>query len=197
MRRRLFLKAGAIAALALAVSACFGGGNAPTELLTLTPTEAPAPGASRSGGAGEGLAVLTPSVPRALSSNRIPVYVSATSIQYLQNATWVDEPRELFRRLLAETIAGRTGRLVLGPDLYSEVQGPTLTGQLLQFGYDPAQAQVVVSFEASLARGGQSVQTQRFEARVPVAQPVTAAVAPALNQAANQVAEQVADWIGR
>jgi cholesterol transport system auxiliary component len=197
MRGRLFAKAGVIAALALALGACFGGGNVPSELLTLTPNDPPAAGATRSGGPGEGLAVLTPSVPQALSTTRIPVYVSPTVIQYLQNATWVEPPKDLFRRLLAQTISGRTGRLVLNPDLYTEVQGPTLTGQLLQFGYDPSQAAVVVTFEAALSRGAQSVQTQRFESRVPVAQAVTTAVAPALNQAANDVAEQVADWIGR
>lgn len=197
MRERLFAKAGVIAALALSLAACLGGGNVPSELLTLTPNDPPAAGATRSGGVGDGLAVLTPTVPQALSTTRIPVYVNPTTIQYLQNATWVAPPKDLFRRLLAETIAGRTGRLVLNPDLYTEVQGPTLTGQLIQFGYDPAQASVVVTFEAALARGAQSVQTQRFESRVPVAQPVTAAVAPALNQAANDVAEQVADWIGR
>ena len=197
MRERLSAKAGVIVALALSLAACFGGGNVPSELLTLTPNDPPAAGATRSGGVGDGLAVLTPTVPQALSTTRIPVYVNPTTIQYLQNATWVAPPKDLFRRLLAETIAGRTGRLVLNPDLYTEVQGPTLTGQLLQFGYDPAQASVVVTYEAALARGAQSVQTQRFESRVPVAQPVTAAVAPALNQAANDVAEQVADWIGR
>lgn len=197
MRKRLFGKAGMIAALALSLGACLGGGSTPSELLTLTPNDPPAAGATRTGGPGEGLAILAPSVPRALATNRIPVYVSPTVIQYLQNATWVEPPKDLFRRLLAQTISGRTGRLVLNPDLYTDVQGPTLTGQLLQFGYDPAQASVVVTFEAALSRGAQSVQTQRFESRVPVAQPVTAAVAPALNQAANDVAEQVADWIGR
>ena len=197
MRKRLFARTGLIAALALSLAACFGGGNVPSELLTLTPNDPPAAGATRSGGPGDGLAVLTPSVPQALSTTRIPVYVSPTVIQYLQDATWVEPPKDLFRRLLAQTISGRTGRLVLNPDLYTEVQGPTLTGQLIQFGYDPTQAAVVVTFEASLARGAQSVQTQRFESRVPVAQPVTAVVAPALNQAANDVAEQVADWIGR
>ena len=44
------------------------------------------------------------------------------------------------------------------------------------------------------ARGG--IVSNRFEARVPVAEATPAAVAPALNQAANQVADQVAAWIG-
>lgn len=187
----------AILAAALALAGCFGGAATPTDLLTLTPAAALAPGATRAAGPGEAVAVLAPSVPQALSTTRVPVYVSPTSIQYLVGATWVEEPRELFRRLLAETIGARTGRLVLNPDLYSAVQGPTLSGQLMQFGLDPTRNEVVVAFEGSLVRGAQAVQTQRFEARVPVTAVTAAAVAPALNQAANQVAEQVADWIGR
>ena len=49
-----------------------------------------------------------------------------------------------------------------------------------------------------LARSGGNgaVVTNRFEARVPVADATPATVAPALNQASNQVAEAVAAWIG-
>lgn len=185
----------AAAALAFALGACLGGGSAPAELLTLTPAQAPRPGAARSAG-GDAVTVMAPSVPRSMSTTRIPVYVSPTVIQYLQNATWVEEPNELFRQLLAETIAARTGRLVLNPDVYSQVPGQTLSGQLLQFGLDPNRSEAVVTFEAAVARTASSVRTQRFEARVPVTEQVTAQVAPALNQAANEVAEQVAGWIG-
>ena len=192
----LFSRPAAALALVLSLGACLGGGSAPAELLTLTPTQAPAPGTERGEGGGEAVTVMAPSVPRALSTTRIPVYVSPTTIQYLASATWVEEPNELFRRLLGETIAARTGRLVLNPDVYSQVPGPTLSGQLLQFGLDPTRSEAVVTYEAALARGATSVRTQRFEARVPVTQAVTAQVAPALNQAANQVADQVANWIG-
>lgn len=185
----------AAAALALSLGACLGGGSAPAELLTLTPAQAPQPGASRSAG-GDSVTVMAPSVPRSMSTTRIPVYVSPTVIQYLQNATWVEEPNALFRQLLAETIAARTGRLVLNPDVYSQVPGETLSGQLLQFGLDPNRSEAVVTFEAAVARSASAVRTQRFEARVPVTEQVTAQVAPALNQAANEVAEQVAAWIG-
>lgn len=191
----LLFRAVAAAALALSLAACLGGGGAPAELLTLTPTQAPQPGAARSA-SGDSVTVMAPSVPRSMSTTRIPVYVSPTVIQYLQDATWVEEPNELFRQLLAETIAARTGRLVLNPDVYSQVPGQTLSGQLLQFGLDPNRSEAVVTFEAAVARGASSVRTQRFEARVPVTEQVTAQVAPALNQAANQVAGQVADWIG-
>ena len=62
MRKRLLAKAGMIAALALSLGACFGGGAVPSELLTLTPNDPPAAGAARSAGEGEGLAVLTRSL---------------------------------------------------------------------------------------------------------------------------------------
>lgn len=193
---RAFIRRGIAPLLALALSGCFGGGAAPTQLLTLTPAQTMATGATRSSGAGEALTVIAPSVPRAASTTRIPVYVSATSIQYLVGATWVDEPAELFRRLLGETVAARTGRLVLDPGASATAQSAVLGGQLIQFGFDPTRNEAVALYEATLSRGG-GVTSQRFEARVPVATPDAAAIAPALNQAANQIAEQVSDWIGR
>jgi cholesterol transport system auxiliary component len=186
----------AIASLALLAAGCFGGGDAPAQLLTLTPSQLPEAGTTRSAGQSETITVSAPAVPRAVSTTRIPVYVSPTSIQYLVNATWVEEPAELFRRLLGETITAQTGRLVLEPGVTTAVQA-VLGGQLHQFGLDPARNEVVVVYEATLSRGRSAVTSQRFEARVPVATPDAAAVAPALNLAANQVAQQVAAWIGR
>lgn len=183
--------------IALPLGGCFGGGAAPAELLTLTPASMRETGSERTAVQGEAVTVLRPSVPRAVSTNRIPVYVSPTSIQYLKNATWVEQPAELFRRVVSETVAARTGRTVIDPATYSQVQGLVLSGQLLQFGFDPTRMEAVVLFEATVARNQVAVSSQRFEARVPVTQAVSAQVAPALNQAANQVAEQVADWVGR
>lgn len=181
----------------LALAACFGGSNVPDALLTLTPAERRQPAAPRTAEQGRVITVTVPSVPQALRARRVPVYVSDTSIQYLQEATWVEGPNELFRSLLSETIAARTGLTIVDPATYSQVQGMTLGGQLLRFGLDPSANEVVMIFEASLARPGQAVSTNRFEARVPVADQTAPSVAPALNQAANQVAQQVADWIGR
>ena len=192
-----FAKLAGIPILALLAGGCLGGGSAPSELLTLTPTSVLPPGATRSATAGESIAVLTPSVPSAVNANRIPVYVNPTTIQYLVNATWIEDPKTLFRQLLSETIAARTGRLVLDPNNFSQAAGATLSGQLLQFGFEPGTMQVVVSYEAALSRGDQSLRTQRFEARVPVTTQDVTTIAPAMNLAANQVAEQVADWIGR
>ena len=139
-----------------------------------------------------------PAVPQALRTSRIPVYVNETTIQYLTGGAWVEQPGALFARLLGETIAARTGRVVLDPSQYSNDPGSRITGTLVKFGLDPAAMQVVIVYDAVLARSGANgaVLTNRFEAHVPVAAATPVAVAPALNQAANQLAAEVAAWIG-
>jgi cholesterol transport system auxiliary component len=196
MRAFQITRLAAIPAAALLSASCFGG-KAPSELLTLTPAQTLPAGETRTAASGEALAVLTPSVPRSLNTRRIPVYVNPITIEYLVNATYVEAPNELFRRVLAETIAARTGRLVLGPANFTQESGATLSGQILQFGFEPARMEVVIAYEAALTRGREELQTRRFEARVPVTTQTAVTIAPALNQAANQVAEQVADWLGR
>jgi len=187
----------AAAAGALALSACFGGGHGPDHLLTLTAAETRPVAQPRNAGPNQAVTVVEPSVPQSLRTTRIPVYVSDTIVQYLKDADWVENPGPLFGRLLGETIAARTGRVVLDPSQYSHDPGTRLTGQLIRFGLDPAAMQVVVTYDAVIARGPSGgVTTNRFEARVPVAAATPAAVAPALNQAANQVADQVAAWLG-
>ena len=194
MRAELLLVLPAV----LALSACFGGGNAPDQLLTLTAAQPRPVGTQRTAGQGEAITVAAPSLPQALRTTRIPVYVNDTTIQYLTDAVWVDQPDELFARLLGDTIAARTGRVVLDPSQYSHDPGTRITGTLLKFGLDPNAMQVVIVYDAVLARSGANgaVMTNRFEARQPVAEATPAAVAPALNQAANQLADQVAAWIG-
>ena len=108
----------------------------------------------------------------------------------------MEQPGALFARLLGETIAARTGRVVLDPSQYSHDPGTRITGTLVKFGLDPAQMQVVIVYDAALNRPTGGVVTNRFEARLPVADATPATVAPALNQAANQLAVQVAAWIG-
>lgn len=191
MRVKLLLPA--VAALALA--GCFGGG-APAQLLTLTPSAMRTAAAPVSAGQGAAITIVDPTVPQALRTTRIPVYVSETSIQYLEDAAWVENPGPLFARLLSETVAVRTGRVVLDSRQYSQDPGTRITGQLLKFGLDPARMEAVVVYDAVLPRAG-GVASNRFEARVPVAEATPAAVAPALNQAANQVADQVAGWIAQ
>ena len=186
-----------IAPAVLALSACFGGG-APPQLLTLTSAEVRPAATPRTAGPGEAITVAAPSLPQALRTNRIPVYVSETTIQYLTKAAWVENPGALFARVLGETIAARTGRVVLDPTQYSHDPGTRISGTLVKFGLDPAAMQVVIVYDAAMARGGPAggVVTNRFEARLPVAEATPAAVAPALNQAAHQLAGEVAAWIG-
>ena len=186
----------AAAAAALPLSGCFGGG-APDQLLTLTPAQTRPAAQPRTAGPNEAVTVVAPTVPQALRTTRVPVYVSDTVVQYLKDAVWVENPGPLFGRLLGETIAVRTGRVVLDPGQYSHDPGTRLTGQLLRFGLDPNAMEVVVVYEAVIARGAAGgISNNRFEARVAVAAATPEAVAPALNQAANQVADQVAAWLG-
>jgi len=187
----------AASAALFSLSACFGGG-APDQLLTLTPSQTRPAAQPRAAGPNEAVTVVEPGVPQALRTTRVPVYVSDTVVQYLKDAVWVENPGPLFGRLLGETIAARTGRVVLDPDQYSHDPGIRLTGQLLRFGLDPNAMEVVVVFEAVMARGASGgVTNNRFEARLPVAAATPEAVAPALNQAANQVADQIAAWLGQ
>jgi len=187
----------AAAFASLALSACFGGG-APDALLTLTPAETRPAAQPRSAGQGEAITVVAPTVPQALRTTRVPVYVSETVVQYLKDAVWVENPGPLFGRLLGETISARTGRVVLDPAQYSHDPGTRITGTLVKFGLDPNAMEVVIVYDAAMARGGPTggVVTNRFEAHLPVAAATPAAVAPALNQAANQLAVQVAAWVG-
>jgi cholesterol transport system auxiliary component len=180
----------------LPLASCFGGAKPPPELLTLTAAQTRAPGEARAAQQGQVITVTPPSAPDEIAVNRIPVYVGPTQVQYLTGPVWVGKPNELFRQLLSETLAARTGWTVLDPAVYTQVQGMVLGGELLRFGYDPGRGAAVVVFEASLARPGQAVTTNRFEASAPVATADAASVAAALNQAANQVAGQVADWAG-
>ncbi len=182
--------------LLLPLSACLGGPSVPNSLLTLTPTDQNPASAERVSAQGESITILDPNVPQALRTNRLPVYVSDTSIQYLKDAAWVENPGPLFRRLLGEIVSARTGRVVLDPAHFSLDPGTRLTGQLHRFGLDPNAMEVVVVYEAAIARPDGALAVNRFESRMAVAEATPAAVAPALNQAANQVAEQVATWIG-
>lgn len=196
MRTVRLLKIIAVPALAALAGGCLGGGSAPSEHLTLTPASVVPAGTARNAASGESVAVLTPTVPREVNNRRIAVYVDPITIQYLTRGTWLEEPQELFRRLLSETIASRTGRLVIDPNNFGAEAAVTVSGQLLRFGFDPTTMSAVVVYEAAQTRRGQPLQTQRFEARVPVTAQTAVAVAPALNDASNQVAVQVADWIG-
>jgi len=107
----------------------------------------------------------------------------------------VDTPRNLFRALLAETVAARNGTLVLDPGQFSADPGRRLMGDLIDFGIDARAMQAVVTFDASLMGKGGTVTKRRFSATVPISHIDENSVAPAIGKAANAVAVEVADWL--
>ena len=185
-------------ATTLPLAACLSfGAKPPPTLMSLSAESAVAVGTARSTRATEGVSVAIPSVPQSLLTPRVAVQTSPTAIAYLKNAQWVDTPNKLFRNLLAEVIAAKTGRVVADSRNFAVAPDTRLNGRLLNFGLDAPSLNVVVTYDAALIRSeGGPVETRRFEARAPVSAQNGPAVALALNRAANQVADEVAGWIG-
>ena len=182
--------------LALPLTSCVSfGAEPPDQLMTLTPARSAPAGAATTAPANAALAVLEPAASQRLDVTRVPVQTSDSSLAYLKEAVWVEKPARLFQALLVETIRAKGNRLVVREEDLGQSAVATLSGRLLDMGYDVATGGVVVRFDGVLQRADGQVQTRRFESRVPAA-PEAAAVAPALNQAANEVADQVAEWVG-
>lgn len=184
-----------LAALLLLAGCISLGKKAPDTVIGLTAeTTAPA-GALGKGALADALVVLDPDTDRRLDVQRVPVQVDASTIAYLKNTAWVERPARQFRRLLAETVRAKSGRLVIeGNDV--EVGGrEVLSGRLIDMGYDARSGSVVARFDALLESADGAVRSRRFEAVVPGVAPKAKAVAPALNQAANDLAAQVAQWL--
>jgi cholesterol transport system auxiliary component len=196
------LRLAAPVALGLTVSACSlggllgGGGKPPPTLLTLTTTAADPGEIARTASAGQAVTIAVPVVAKELRTNRVPVQVSPTDVQYVTNAQWVDTPDHLFQQLVAETVRRTTNRVVLDPHQAALDPGLLVSGTLNKFGYDAASGQVLVQYDGALSTvGGTRVETRRFTATAP-SDGSAASVGPALNEAANQVAADVAKWIG-
>ena len=190
------LKALLPAVLAIPLAGCLSlGADPPDQLLTLTSAQAAPAGFATTGQASTALAVLEPSTEQRLDVTRVPVQMTDSTLAYLKDAVWVEKPALQFQTLLMEAIRTKGNRLVVreGDLGYSAVT--TLSGQLLDMGYDVATGSVVVRYDGVLQRPDGQVQTRRFESRVPAAADAVS-VGPALNQAANQVASEVADWVG-
>lgn len=192
---RLFLAP--FAAFALTGCISLGGAEPPPSLLTLT-ADASAPAGSGSSGPGkEALTVVEPDAPARIAVTRVPVQIDDASVAYLEDAVWVEKPARLFRRLLSETIAAKTGRVVidgLDPTISTTQR---LRGRIIDFGYDARNSSVVVRFEAIRDDGQGNVTTRRFESVVPGILAEAGPVGEALNRAANDVAGQVADWMAQ
>lgn len=183
--------------MAVSLSACVSfGGKTPPSLLTLTATNMVPNGTAKSGASSEALIVLLPEAPRKLDSNRVPVQIDDSSIAYLKDAVWADKPSRLMQALLTETIAAKTGRLVLNETDAGGKATQYLSGTLLEFGVDASASEAVVVYDAVRLLRGQTVEKKRFEARRPVSAVEPGPAGIALNAAANDVAVQVSDWIG-
>ena len=182
----------------LPLSACLSfGPKPPKALLTLTPTTSLPVGATQNSASAKTITIQVPVVPQALAVARVPVETGG-QIAYVVNAAWIEAPQRLFARLVADTIAAKTGRVVLSPAQSFNDPGAQLSGELRRFGVDGATSEAVVTFDAALIRGADQsrIEKKRFEARVAVTPIDATTIGPALNQAANQVAGEVADWVG-
>jgi cholesterol transport system auxiliary component len=189
----------AILLLALPLSACLSfGAKPPSSLLTLTAEAPPPAGEAQRSNLASTITVGVPTAPQELAASRIPVRSGTTAVAYVKDAQWVERPAQLFARLVSDTVAARTGRMVLSTRQSLQDPGALLNGELRAFGVDADTQEAVVVFDATLVRGAETVfEKRRFEARVPVSEVTAQPVALALNQAANQVAAQVADWVGK
>jgi cholesterol transport system auxiliary component len=189
----------ALLLLALPLAGCISfGGKPPESLLTLdTSVDLPVGESQRSNVAAT-ITVAVPSVPQELASSRIPVHSGGTAIAFVKDAQWIERPSRLFARMLGDTITAKTGRLVLSTRQSLLDPGAYLQGDLRRFGVDADTGEAIVTYDAALIRGPETVvEKRRFEARVPVSPIEAAPAGAALNQAANQVAGEVADWVGK
>jgi cholesterol transport system auxiliary component len=198
----LLSRTGMAIALAAALGGCSvssllgGGGKPPATLVTLTPEAAAPAQIVRTAAAGQSVTIGIPAVPKELGYARVPVQLTPTNVQYVTNLQLIDTPDRLFQGLLEETVRRMTHRVVLDPAQSTLDPGINLSGQLERFGYDASTGQVVVTYDATMARaGGAGVETRRFTGSAP-ADGTAPTVGPALNRAANQVALDVARWIG-
>lgn len=172
------------------------GEDPPAQLLTLSAVTTAPVGTSTSGPKGAALAVMEPMASRALDVNRVPVQVDPSRIAYLRDAVWVDKPTRLFQMVVAETIRAQGKRLVVDLSDLQYSASTSLSGQLLNLGYDAARGGVVVRFDAIVTEANGSVRSRRFEHFIGDVPAEAAAVGAALNQASNAVAAEVAAWVG-
>lgn len=187
-----------VLALVAALSGCVSfGGKPPEQLLSLDAVQKVTPGTLRSVSAGSTITVADPEAPKLIDTVRVPVRTSPTSIAYVTKVQWADTPRHLFQKLLSETIAAASNRIVLDPGQYSADAGQRLMGELIEFGLDEASNSAVVTYDAILAGpGGTAISRQRFTASAPIGAKIEAGnIGAPLNQAANKVAADVAAWL--
>jgi cholesterol transport system auxiliary component len=171
------------------------GGKTPDILLSLSPDRVATMAGTETRDPADAIVVYQPSAVSDLQFLRVPVRVNPAQIAYLKDLAWVERPSRQFQKLLAETLRGKTSRMVSEAGVVDEPGRTEINGRLLDMGYDAASQSVVVRFEAEMGEGDGPIRTRRFEASVPGVEAKADAVAPAINSAANDVAGQVADWI--
>ena len=189
------MKTSYVALLLLPLAGCVSfGGKPPKQLMTLSATDKVAIGVTRTAVSGQTVTISSPSAPAAILAPRVPVYRGGIAIAYVKDAAWVDSPARLFQRLLSETVAAKTGKIVLDLRQYTTDPGLRVQGNLLMFGIDEDKSEAIVTYEAVIVRE-KGLDSRRFEARVRVGAIDATSVGPALNEAANKVAADVADWL--
>lgn len=183
---------------AILLSGCVSFGAKPPErLLALDAAQKVAPGKAMVASGAPSITVGDPDAPRILDTVRVPVRTSPTSVAYVAKVQWSDTPRHLFQKLLAETIAATSNRIVLDPGQYSAESGQRLMGELVDFNIDAQNSKAVVTYDAILTTGNGTIITrQRFTQSVAVGGKIEATtVGTPLNAAANKVAADVAAWL--
>jgi len=194
---RLFAPIAALGLATTVLSGCVSfGSEPPPSLLTLSADSEITAGSSTSGAIASAVIVDMPLAVRKIDNLRVPVQIDDTSVAYLKDAAWVDRPTRLFRSLVSETIAARSGRLVLDKVELSGQSDMRISGTLVDFGYDARTSQVVVTFDAIRRTGAGQIEKRRFQARESAFAAEAGPVGTALNVAANKVAVDIADWIG-
>jgi cholesterol transport system auxiliary component len=141
--------------------------------------------------------VLQPLVPGALQTLRIPVIVSDTEIQYIKGGQWAEQPSRLFRRLVADRLAG-AGVPVVEPSVAGGSGGRQLSGQLAAFGVDLRGGAPVASvrYDATLV-AADGLRQRQFAEEEPLGAVAPAPAAAALNRAANRLAGRLAEWVAQ
>jgi cholesterol transport system auxiliary component len=174
------------------------GGNLPApDVLLVVRSDSPVADYSGPVAVGDTLGVAVPDVPSELQTLRLPVQVTAATVQYLAGASWSEQPNRQFQRLLADTLSG-AGMAVLDTRGGSVAPARQLTGHLREFGLDVRTTpKVRVRYDAQLAgpRSAGTVALKSFVAEEKVASQQPAVVAAALSRAANRLAGEVAAWV--
>lgn len=186
-------------AILFALPGCISfGGKAPPVLLTMTPAVSLSADSARALNPDTAIAISTPVVTQAISGTRVAVADGPTMIAYVKDAVWVEPPAQLFQRLLSETVAVQSGKVVVDSRQNLVAASAQLSGQLIAFNLDARRQQAVVTYDAVLIRAkGKPAALRRFEARVAVSKIEADEAGRALNRAANMVAADVAAWIGK